>query len=234
MLSLFSGNDHRAIRQALEPVINAPQKDGSYRRHIGDVSIAMLDPYFSDSLFGETYVVHLDGVSAFSEEVKVLLSMHMKTMLDSNNHFILFDEKFSKEFKDEAKKLKIPIVDHSQETKESGPSVFAFTDLYLTRDKKGAWLSLIRLFREGAVPEEVHGALFWAVKSLFLVQGEALGTNAEELGMKPYPYQKSQRFAVKWTSDEVAGAVRELTGMLEKTRKEGGDLGVSLERFVLL
>jgi len=234
MISLYSGNDHVAIKKALSSVLEESRKDGSYRRHVGDLSIAMLDPYFSESLFGETYVVHLDGVSIFTEETKVFLVAQMRAMLDSGNHFILVDEKFSKEFKDEAKKLKIAINDHSQDAKETGLSVFTFTDLYLAKDKKGAWLSLTRLFRDGAAPEEVHGALFWAVKSLFLATNGSLGSSPEELGMKPYPYQKSKRFGAKWTNDEIMAALRELTHTLETTRKSGGDLAMSLERLVLL
>ncbi len=234
MLKLVSGNDHVAIKKAIDVITKESQNDGSYRRHIGDLTLHMVDPYFSESLFGETYTVFFDGFSMFPEEVKGFLSSQLLVMADSGNQFIIFDEKFSKELKDEAKKQKIAIEDFSREEKITGPSVFAFTDMYLSRDKKGAWLLLTRLFRDGAAPEEVHGALFWAIKSLFLATTGTLGKNAEELGMKPYPYDKSKRFGAKWTREEVGSALKEMTTMLETTRKSGGDLGIALERLVLL
>jgi hypothetical protein len=233
MLILFSGNDHIAIKKALEPHTKESERDGSHRRHTGEVTLSMLDPYFSESLFGETYVVVLDGISLFAEDVRGYLVGQMGTMLESGNTFILVDEKFSKEFKDEAKKQKINVEEFTKKEKEAGYSVFAFTDLYLARDKKGAWLALTRLFREGAAAEEVHGALFWAVKSLYLVTASGLGEGPEALGMKPYTYEKTKRFASKWGKEEASSTLKEMTHLLETTRKNGGDLGMALERLVL-
>jgi len=234
MLKLFSGNDHKAIKKALAPLVVGSQKEGTYRRHAGDITVPMLDPYFSESLFGETYLVLLDGLSLFSEEVKIFLLAQVGMMSDSSHQFIVVDEKFSKEFRDEAKKYKIPIELFSVEERSTGLSVFTFTDLYLGRDKKGAWLALTRLFREGAAPEEVHGALFWAIKSLYLAVTGSLGNDPTALGMKPFTYEKSKRFGAKWTREEVSETLKHLSSMLESTRKTGGDLGIALERLVLL
>lgn len=232
MLILLSGNDHLSIKKALEPHVRESEHSGSHRRHTGEVTLAMLDPYFSESLFGETYVVLLDGISLFASDVQEYLVGQMRTMLESGNTFILVDEKFPKDIKDEAKKQKVAIAEFTKKDKEVGYSVFTFTDLYLSRDKKGAWLALTRLFREGAAPEEVHGALFWAIKSLFLVTDSGLGGDPESLGMKPYTYDKIKRFG-KWKKDEVATTLRRMTSILETTRKSGGDLGMALERLVL-
>jgi DNA polymerase III delta subunit len=234
MLKLFSGNDYEARKKAIAAMIKGSQEDGSYRRHAGDLTVPMLDPYFSESLFGETYVVVLDGLSLFPEETRTYLLSQIGAMLDSNHSFIVIDEKFTKEWKDEAKKQKTEITDFSAEERYAGASVFGFTDLYLSRDKKGAWIAFTKLIREGSAPEEVHGALFWAVKSLFLVVSGTLGRSAEELGMKPFPYQKMKGFAQKWTKEEARDALRSMTGLLESTRKSGGDLGISLERFILV
>jgi hypothetical protein len=234
MLKLLSGNNRKAIKKALDPLVVEGQKDGTYRRHLGDVTIPMLDPYFSESLFGEIYTIVLDGVSLFSEEVKSFLILQVGVMANSSHQFIIIDEKLSKEFRDEAKKHKISVEIFSEEEKHTGLSVFALTDLYLGRDKKGAWLALTRLFREGTAPEEVHGALFWAVKSLYLVMTGTLGNNSVSLGMKPFTYDKSKRFAPHWTKEEVSKTLKHISSMLESTRKTGGDLGIALERLVLL
>jgi DNA polymerase III delta subunit len=233
MLHLFSGNDRDALKKAFDPLIREAQVSGSYRRHAGDTTVAMLDPYFTDSLFGETYTVLLDGFSLFPEDTRLFLISQLSSMKESQNVFIVLDEKFSKELKDGAKHHRVEIVDYSIREAPSLPSVFGFTDRYLARDKKEAWLSFVGLQREGVAGEEIHGALFWAVKTVFLVKTVGLGKSAEELGMKPYPYQKAKNFSTKWSVEDITRSLKDLTRILEETRIQGGDLSIALESFVL-
>jgi hypothetical protein len=233
MLKVFSGNDFSSRKKAVLLHTKESQENGSYRRHAGELTISILDPYFSESLFGETYTVVFDGISLFSGDVQDFLLAHVSEMHGSENTFLVVDEKFSKEWKDEFKKHKVSHEEYSQKESFEGGEVFRFTDLYLSRNKKEAWMTYTRLIRGGSAPEEVHGALFWAVKSLFLVVSGALGGTPEELNMKPYPYQKMKGFSSKWEKGEIKNSLRALSELLEFTRKQGGDLNVSLERFLL-
>jgi DNA polymerase III delta subunit len=233
MLHLFSGNDFGEIRKATHPLTQASQQDGSYRRHAGEVTVPMLDPYFTESLFGETYTIVLDGFSLFSEDVRSFLVSQLQSMVQSQNTFLLVDEKFPKELKDEAKKQKSPIVEYSLRETTNTPSVFGFTDQYLSRDKKSSWLLLTRLFQDGVAPEEVYGALYWATKTLFLAKIGRLGHTPDELGMKPYPLEKARKHGAKWQEHEVRETLSQLVSLLESTRRNGGDLGIALESFIL-
>lgn len=76
---------------------------------------------------------------------------------------------------------------------------FAFTDFFLTKDKKHAWIAFSRLITVKTDILQIQGALFWALKTLYLVKQES----KDVLDIKPYVYSKMKKVESLWTIDEL-------------------------------
>lgn len=91
--------------------------------------------------------------------------------------------------------------------KESTISPFGFTDLFIKRDKKNAWIMLSQMAEEGATMGQIGAALHWALKTLFLTK---TGKEADNPDIKPYTWNKMKRETSKWTEGEIRQTLREL------------------------
>lgn len=113
---------------------------------------------------------------------------------------------------------------------EERPNVFAFTDAFMAEDKKRSWIEYRHLIESGIAPEEIHGALMWAVRSALL----ALKTkSATESGLKPFVYSKSKTVANKLGPEKIADLSRSLVRAYHRARLGEGDLEMFLESLVL-
>jgi hypothetical protein len=82
----------------------------------------------------------------------------------------------------------------------------------------------------GSEPEEIHGILFWQVKSLL---GISQSRTADEAGVKPFVWSKSQQFLRNYSQEELKKISSEMVSLYHLSRIESGNLEDSLEEFVL-
>ena len=83
---------------------------------------------------------------------------------------------------------------------------------------------------EGTKAESVVGILFWAVKSMVLVDGT---NTSNESGLKPFVYQKAKSGLKVWGSDSAKKLLMDLAHAPQKARGQGVDLFNELELIVL-
>ena len=110
------------------------------------------------------------------------------------------------------------------------PNVFGFTDAFLAGDRKKTWIGYRKLISEGVAPEEIHGALMWAIRSALI---SAKTKSATEAGLKPFVYSKSKRAAEKLGIEKVEQYSRELVAAYHQARSGVGELGLNLELVLL-
>lgn len=108
-------------------------------------------------------------------------------------------------------------------------NAFALADALGERDKKKLWMGYIDALEQLPV-EEIHGTLFWQVKSMLLA---TKCETAAEAGMKDFPFNKAKRFAKKFTLDELLRLSRELLAVSHDARRGQHDFAIALERWVL-
>jgi hypothetical protein len=87
----------------------------------------------------------------------------------------------------------------------------------MMKDRKGAWVNYQKSLRAGNAPEAIHGALFWQVKTVLLAKKEG-GWN---------------KFAKNYSEEELDKILAALVKMYHDIRTDGGDLEISLEKFLL-
>lgn len=109
-------------------------------------------------------------------------------------------------------------------------NVFAFTDAFLAGDRKNAWVRYRALMASGVVPEEVHGALAWAVRSVLLAL-KAKDANAS--GLKPFVYSKSKKAGERLGVAGFESLSRELSRRYHRSRMGEGTLDLLLEDLIL-
>ena len=95
---------------------------------------------------------------------------------------------------------------------------------------KDAWVLLQKALDTGGVPEEIHGMLFWQVKSMILAVSSK---TAGEAGLNPFVFRKSLSFAKNFTEEELKNLSARLVSIYHDARRGGDELAIALEKFVL-
>ncbi len=187
-----------------------------------------LEALQSENLFGSPNIVVFSGILAHAEGEE----FYAKGLNETQNNVYVCESEPSKELVALLKKMgkveEFPLLKKVEKRENS----FAIADAVGNRDKKKAWVEFEKLRRRGASMEEVHGTIFWAVKSMYLVailpKEEALNT-----GMKEFTYRNYQNFAKKFLVPELKTKLAELKEMYHRAHRGEGELDIFLEEFLL-
>jgi hypothetical protein len=181
-------------------------------------------------LFANKYIVSMSRLLEKSETADFILD-HLKEIKESENIFIWTEEKLTKPVLKKIEKVSEKIQEF--EIKKAAPqnqlNVFKIAELFGQKDKKQLWLTYNQLIQE-VPPEEIYGILWWQVKSMLL----ASKTNtAAEAGMKDFPYKKAKGCLKNFAENEIEKASSDLINIYHRSRLEGEDLVLNLEKFIL-
>jgi len=107
---------------------------------------------------------------------------------------------------------------------------FALADALGRRDKKELWTLFEEAQFAGKAAEELHGLLFWQMKSMLQA---AASKSAAEAGQKPFVYGKAARFAKNYSPLELKKKSAELVSIYHDARRGGEDMDVAMEKWIL-
>jgi len=234
MIYLFHGNDRALSRNRLKKVLSALQ---SKRPDATTFALTKdnWDPnqfeelLSGQGLFDKKTITVVDSLLTLPE-TKDLFLKSFKIAQESENVFLFIEEK-----------VPAPIISSFQrigglseefslkEEKSRGINPFTFTDAWARGNKKLAWV-LYQNFLKKMTPEEIHGALFWQAKTMFLA---SVLPGAKEAKLKPFVFQKNAFLGKKRSKEKITDSLRSLLEMYHDIRLEGGDLSLSLEKFIL-
>lgn len=201
MIHLIYGTDREKVRATLQKLI-AKEKNVLRITDVhtrADIQVAL----GGSGLFGEKKTVVLDGVWG-KEEMRVFLKEALQ-LLPKEENVILVEgalDAASKKILDKCADI-IEKFDLPKQKVET--TIFALANALQKGDKKNLWIGLQKEFARGAVPEAVHGVLFWAAKQQHL----------------------------KTPSERSARLVAELAELPHLSRRKGIELEYTLERFAL-
>ncbi len=239
MLYLVSGTNFVKRREKLASLIEyvLSKKPGSTVKRVspsrGEKTVALLEELtLSQGLFEHRIIAVLEDFMT-DEETRESIFSFLKQLQASDNIFIIYEgslpDRVSKKISSVAEKVQ----EFKGEKSPSGKAfnIFNLADALGRRDKKGAWVELLKAFSEGSLPEEVHGTLFWQVKSMLMVKEG--GGNAEMLGMKPFTYSKAKNFAKNYSLEELQDFSRSLVTLYHDSHRGLDSLELGLERLLL-
>lgn len=184
----------------------------------------------SGGLFAERHAVVLNGVLEVKAAAELVLEA-LAAMGESPNVFIWVEAEVPAATVKKVEAVAEKVEEHALRavTKKEEPNRFALADAFGDRDKRRAWPLLVEALEAGE-PEEVHGILWWCVKSL--VAAERAKT-AEEAGVKAFTFSKAKRQLAKWKPGELERVADRMVRGYHEARRGKGDLARSLERVVL-
>lgn len=235
MLYLIYGtntNKVRAKQKELISIMQSKQPNVSlYRVTSENWADNILDELISSQgLFLAKYIVTLDRVLEEKEAGAVLID-NLKEFKESEHAWIIVEEKISAPNLKKIEKYAYKVFDFNESAGEGGDkkqklNAFNFAEQFASRNKVGAWSEFIKLREAELVGEEIHGVLWWQMKSVYLAK---FCKNAEDAGLAPYSYQKSLRFSKAWELKELNVLLDSLVVMYHDAHRGAGDLMIEME-----
>lgn len=196
-------------------------------------------------LFESKYIVVLDSLFQ-NEESAEYLEARMKELKDADHAFVFVEYSPKAPAKKLISKHAEKVWDTSDAEKTGGGgygakgagtagskkefNIFAMTDALGERNRARLWSLYQKALLNGSEPEEIHGLLFWQVKSLLAA---AQSTSAADAGMKPFVWSKSQGFLRNYSVPELRKISSDMMGLYHLSRIDGAPLEIALEEFVL-
>lgn len=236
MINLFYGENNTKAREGLHEFLDAffiKNPDATlFQMDAESFNGEKFDELLaSRGLFGGVSVVVLDALFQ-NEEAEAFVLARLKEMKDSPNMFVILEGKLTKAISEKIAKKAEGVKEFSGPTtaKKVEFNRFAITDALGRRSRKDTWVLLEKALLGGGVPEEIHGILFWQVKSMILAVSSK---TAGEAGLNPFVFKKSLAFAKNFTEEELEKLSSRLVSIYHDARRDGDELPVALEKFVL-
>ncbi|MEK7607692.1 MAG: hypothetical protein AAB484_02085 [Patescibacteria group bacterium] len=185
----------------------------------------------SQGLFENKQIIFMDRTLE-NKDVREIILEKIDAIKDSPNIFIFFEGKLTKEvlkkLEKRAEKIQEYVLD--EETPKEASNFFALADAFGARDKKKLWILFCDAIDRDAVPEEIHGILFWQAKSLALAEKIS---SANEAGLNPFVYGKAKRFLSNWKKGEIDAMLSKLVRMYHRAHMGEVNFEIELEKFAL-
>jgi DNA polymerase III delta subunit len=236
MLYFIYGTDSKKTREKLHELTDILHKKKPEAEIFKIESDHWNDVRFEEflngqGLFENKYIVVLDKVFENADAKESVLGM-LKEIAGSDNVFI-----FIEGYVDTSTLKKIE--KHAQKTQsfeekvrvtEKTFNVFSLTDAFGRRDKKQMWILYQQALASGSEPEEIHGILFWQLKSIITAVSSK---SASESGLKPFVFQKAVGFARNYSIEELKKMSERFIDIYHNARRGIVDMEIGLEKFIL-
>ena len=181
----------------------------------------------SQGLFGGSYIVICENLISASEEVGQMLSQ----MADSPHVFVFLEGPLSKKDLKLFEKQDAKIQSFDVKTKKEKPfNIFLLADALANKRKKDMWVLYQKALRAGLPPEQIHGMIFWQVKTLLLV---ALSDGKESVDLKPFVITKAKNALRLWNTAELIDLSSKVVSIYHDARRGGQELKLSLEELIV-
>lgn len=233
MLYIYSGKNFENKKKAFETLLK--RFLGYERVDFDENSFDMAD--FSGlisarGLFGEKYLVVLKGVLE-DETRRAEIFKKVKELESSENVFFFLESDLTKtDLKGAQKAENITFFDVVAK-KEEKFNVFAITDAFARKDKKGTWVLLQKALKNGVPAMEVANILTWSIKSLILAKDKkGSDEDVKKSGLNPFVFKKALSASRSWEEKALKKALQNIVFLYHDDRR-GEDLATDLELFVL-
>lgn len=212
MIYLFSGDDAKNRISAYEKFSNSEVKELEVflinNKNFNETEIENF--YSGNSLFFKKCVVVFREILDISEHRDFILNK-LSQFADSSNLFVFIEGKLNKPIIDAFKKVNAEIkLFELIKIKKERFNNFLIANAFESGDKVNCWLNYRLAIDKGVGIEEVAGVLFWKVKDMIL----------------------NKRFN-KFKENKLKNLANELSFLLPNARRDGRDVEMVMEKFLL-
>ncbi|MBI2476358.1 MAG: hypothetical protein HYV67_03890 [Candidatus Taylorbacteria bacterium] len=169
MLYLIHGSDTDKTREKARELVASLQKKKPeaevFRLGSDNWNEARFDEFISSQgLFERKFIVFANRLLE-NKEAKAAVTEKLPAIQQSENIFIFLEGAVDKatllEIAEAAEKVQV-----FEKTEKERFNVFSLANALRARDRRGLWVSYQKAVRNGALPEELSGVLFWQIKTL--------------------------------------------------------------------
>lgn len=245
MIYFYYGTDTESARKKAKITVDSllSKKPEATLIKIGDedLNANQIDELVGgQALFSSKYIVYFYRTFDNKENKEIIIK-NLKEIAGSDNIFIFAEGKMDKtaltKIEKYAEKVQEFIKPEKTLNKKEklaliGEKIdfFEFADALGRRDKRGLWVLYQDALAEQVPAEEVHGIFYWQVKSMLLAKK---CKNAEEAGMKSYPFQKAREYSRNYKDGELEKISSNLVSMYHEAHRGNQDFFIALEKFIL-
>ncbi|MBI4155856.1 MAG: hypothetical protein HY507_01320 [Candidatus Zambryskibacteria bacterium] len=214
MLYFLHGTDTHKARKKLHELLDLAEKKRPgaeiFKLTTENWSEGQFDELIiARGLFESKYTVILDNLFE-RKDIKDFILNRLKRLADSEQIFLQLEGKLDvptlKKIEKSAKQVQE--FKKPESVKNRAFNIFSITDSLVKKDKKRLWISYIDLLSKGAGAEEMHGILFWKVKTMILN------------GVRTY------------SLEELRSMSSQLVNMTHRVRQGEGELEIMLEKWI--
>jgi|GEM_PF-950405 len=226
MLYIIVGNDYSKIKKTIAVYTEASE---CIAISSNPCDYETLDNYIgSRGLFDATKTIIIKNIFSLSEE-KSAIHERIADMLTSPHIFLIIEDSITPKEKEEFKNKKVTVQEFSlREQDKRDTTLFKLADYYRDRDKKNLWLEFCRCIEQGKPAEEIHGILWWQIKTLL-----AILLSGSNPGLHPFVYEKNKRAVKNFSLKELQADLLKLLTLYHQARKGQGELAILLEQYIL-
>ena len=236
MLYFFHGSDKDSARAKARGLIDALRKKKPdaelFRIDAESWSETKLQELTAgQGLFNNSYIIHITSLFE-NKEAKGGFVDHLEDIAKSPNVFISIEGDVDKKtlLTVASSAEKVQSFDKFKTGKKPEFNIFSLTDAFGRRDRKKLWVLFRKAVSGGAVPEEIHGILFWQLKSMILASS---AKTAGEAGVAPFVFTKAKSFLKNYEERELKNLSSKLVKMYHDAHRGVHDFEVALERLIL-
>lgn len=230
MIIFLHGTDTKKIQdksQKIVDVLRTKKPNASFVRMNNENFDKEIDTVLSGSgLFESNYIVSIKNVSSDKELWKTV-SKKLKDIQKSSHVFVWVED--GKETA-AIKKIKLSVEKaeehNSKEIKKEDEPIFAFLDLFFTKNNKDAWLWFVK---NPVDISQVLNLIMWQAKSIKLA---SISNSAVEAGLKPFVYSKSKRLASAWSDEKISELYVKCLDWQTRGR-QGDNISAEFEKYLL-
>ncbi|MES2223741.1 MAG: hypothetical protein V4469_02285 [Patescibacteria group bacterium] len=236
MIYFYYGTDREKIQKTARATFDALQKKKPDASFVS-FGVENLDENIlqeitaSQGLFERKVVAKIADIMEDKEKSELVLKF-LKEMKATENIIVWSEGEVNKAPLEKIKKYaeKVEEFGVKQKAEKKFPSIFKMTDAIGDKDKKNAWALLRNELDQGTADEELHGTIFWQMKSILLAKKTK---GADEAGLNPYVYSKAKSFSRNWEEKELNNAISSLIDMYHKAHRGQVNFETELERWML-
>lgn len=201
---------------------------GHFHYDVETVSVhALTERALEDTLFGGAYLVLCQRVGEHPEVAEMLPTL-IPQLLSSPNHFLMYEEELDKKITSQIEKGGGKIYSFLK-PHENTYEVFNFSGAVAQRDRRRAWVELMRARRAGVADEALLNPLIWQIKVMLI----ASQTSADESGLKPTVYSRAQHAARNYSSEELSELSFRVSSLHPRVVSGEVEMDIEVESLVL-
>ncbi len=185
----------------------------------------------SQGLFETKIVCFLKNISV-NKEIEKEMKRLVTSVADASSVFIWLETSLNKTPLEllESKATKSFLEKEVVKDKKVEVNVFKLAEYFGARDKKNLWKFFVELKKEKIPAEEIHGILWWQLKSILLTLD---AKTVEETGLKPFVFSKAKGFARNFKEEELQRLADTFVTIYHEAHRGNCDLYDEMEMMIL-